>query len=102
MQTAHDALDQIAWAVQVVREGVTTPIIALSDGGPFLKPEGNVLTFGIHSLGIQDDGQPSVSDIGHTKSMRKMQGGDKLIFSAKSTAAGVVQLTGVVQFFCKS
>ncbi len=101
IQSAHDASDNIVWCVQIVKEGVTTPTLATSDAATFVTPEANVMTYGVHELGDVANGQMEITDEGHTKSMRKMQGGDKLIFSAKCAQAGNVALLGVVQFFCK-
>jgi len=95
-------LSNTRWAIVIVRDGVTHGNIASSDASDFYTPEQDVMAFG--SAFIQDtdlNGQSVHHWGGTTKSMRKLMGGDQIVFlSSGSVAVGAV--AGVVQLFCKS
>jgi len=90
------------WAIVVVRDGNSVNDLATSDGSTFYEPEQDVLTFGT-SLIFEND--TNVGGVirweGSTKSMRKMMGGDQLVFVVQSTQVGILT-AGVIQYFCKS
>ncbi len=87
------------WAIVVVRDGVTVDTLTISDAGAFFAPEENCLVFG---AGTIDNNNICQIRNGSTKTMRKMQGGDTLVFICKGAATNTVGVRGVVQFFCKT
>ena len=84
------------WAIVIVREGTSVSTMDTSDGQPAYEPEQNVLAFGA--------GRSEANEIQHwdsnTKTMRKMQSGDKLRFISLSSGASTGVLHGIIQFFC--
>jgi len=94
----------VVWAIVIVREGNSDSAIGISDGSTFYNPEQNVLAYGV--MNPQGSGFPggpvSVHFDGQTKTMRKLQGGDRLMFIARSDIAAGPDIACVVQFFCKS
>ncbi len=89
----------IHWAIIVVRAGVTQDTLSITDGSSFFDPETNCLVFGSTTI---DNNVESKQFEGSTKTMRKMQGGDALVFVAKGSATNTSRIDGVVQFFCKT
>ncbi len=89
-----------AWCIQVVKDGLAAQTMALSTGADFLTPEVNVVAFGA-GLTQGDQGSSKNYD-GTTKTMRKMMGGDLLVFSAIGQATNTTRMFGVIQFFCKT
>mgnify|MGYP000332636614 FL=1 len=94
---------RILWAVVVLRDGGTLGTMSVSDAGTVYTPEQDVMVFGASSL------LPNTSTInqavqfeGSTKTMRKLMGGDKLVFIAIGENINTAELFGVFQFFCKS
>ncbi len=88
-----------SWAIVIVKEGVTVDTLVTSDAGSFFNPEENCLVFG---MGTIDNNQHTVQFSGATKTMRKMQGGDILMFIHKGIASETSGSRGVIQFFCKT
>ena len=91
------------WAIILVKDGETINTMATSDGSTLFNPEQNVLVWGNASYLSQTTttGPAGFNFQGDTKTMRKLMGGDRLVFIAISTAASVLY-TGTVQFFCKT
>ncbi len=87
------------WVIAIVRQGMTIPTIATTDGATFFAPESDCLVFGTTTI---ENNIQSKDFIGSTKTMRKMQGGDTLIFIGKGAATNTHRVDGVVQFFCKT
>jgi len=87
------------WAIILVKDGNSANTMAFSDGATMYEPEQNVLAWGVISVGTDNGGEPA--QIGTTKSMRKLMGGDKLVFIT-AAVAGTADITGGIQFFCKS
>ncbi len=83
----------------VVRDGVAVDTLAISDAAAFFEPEQNCLVFG---NGTVDNNVESVQFEGTTKTMRKMMGGDTLVFIHLGTATNTSGSRGVIQFFCKT
>ena len=75
--------------------------MAVSDGSELYTPEQDVLTYGSGCSTGVDLGDNHRFD-GSTKTMRKMMGGDQLVFIAKGEATNTFAYHGVVQFFCKA
>ncbi len=90
---------RIYWAIVVAPDGETANTLGISDGAQFFEPEQNCLVFG-HSTIIVNGGGTLM--IGSTKTMRKMRGGDVLTLIALGNVTDTSDLTGVVQFFCKT
>lgn len=89
----------IHWAIIIVRAGVTQDTLSITDGASFFDPESNCLVFGADTIANNVE---SKHHSGSTKTMRKMQGGDSLIFVAKGSATNTSRADGVIQFFCKT
>jgi len=93
----------VQWAIVLVKDGNSANNIAVSDGSTFYEPEQNVLAFGNMYVMDSDAGTGNATDEdkGSTKTMRKLMGGDKLVFVTRASAANG-EINGIVQFFCKS
>ncbi len=87
------------WAIVVLRQGVTVSTMASGDGNTFFTPESNCLVLGVGSI---DNNVESQQYEGSTKTMRKMQGGDQLLFICSGSATNTSAFNFVVQFFCKT
>ncbi len=87
------------WAIIILRDGQTADTLSTSDGATLYNPEQDVLTFGVMQI---DNNTTTVSNVGETKTMRKMQGGDKLEWIAIGVATNTHTIRGTVQFFCKT
>ena len=86
------------WAIIMVRDGLVAGTLSLSNNSDFYQPEQDVLAFG---TGFAISSQMESKNTGHTKTMRKLMGGDQIQLVGISDTAAAVQLHGVVQFFCK-
>ena len=87
-----------AWVVQVIRDGNSTPAIALTDAGKLAAPEQNVLAMGVGvSLSTA-----SRSYEGKTSTMRKLLVGDIIKFSILGEATQTTSTRGSFLFFCKT
>lgn len=85
------------WAIVVVRDGRDAEAMGTSDGAKFYAPEQDVLTYGNGRLWKSDRVY-----LGSTKSMRKLMGGDALMFIVRAGSTSVVDYRGTVQLFCKT
>jgi len=95
------AFSNIQWVIVLVKEGNTANDLSFAAALQTLyNPEQNVLASGYANLG--DPFKPSWH--GTTKTMRKMQTGDKLVivFAPGTTPSGNAFFGGIIQFFCKS
>ncbi len=99
LQDAGTAEGEIYWALIVVRDGLSASTIATSDTAAFYEPEQDVLAFGVT---MYDNNTESKIMEGATKTMRKLKGGDQLVFISKGVATDTAAVRGVVQFFAKS
>ncbi len=88
------------WAIILVKDGNSANTMAISDASTFYEPEQNVLAFGLGAL--EDEGPDSMLSSGNTKTMRKLMGGDQLLFITRGIATNTTNVNGVIQFFCKS
>ncbi len=87
------------WAFVIVRDGVTIDTLALGDASNFFNPEENCLIFG---QGMIDNNTETKDFEGSTKTMRKLQGGDTLVFVGAGATTNTVGIRGIVQFFLKT
>lgn len=94
-------VDTIFWGIVIVRDGLLIGSLALSDAGDFYTPEKQMMTFGIGSFLANTAGTKYEAN-GATKTMRKMMGGDQLVFTANGEVDSSKFLRGVIQFFCKT
>lgn len=94
----------IAWAIVVARESLTASTLSLSNASTLYAPEQDVLAYGTtYSLDNDATGGPFTQQFtDKTKTMRKLQCGDKLLFIALSNVAGAAGIFGGVQFFYKT
>lgn len=99
---AADTLVQ--WAIVKVRQGLSASTMGAADAGTFYLPEQDVMTWGIAHLkgSTSAQGPGAMVFEGDTKSMRKLQGGDTLVFVVVATVANSIGIGGCVQFFTKS
>ncbi len=99
----HNAVDNIAWAIVIIKQGNTASQIGLGDSGSFYNPETDCLAFGLKALDADAQGSGySHSWTGSTKTMRKLMGGDKLAIIMKGSVGAVKNVFGCIQFFCKA
>ncbi len=89
------------WAIIILRDGFTQKTISLTDGSTFYAPEQDCIVFG-RGINQQIDIGSGKHYNGSTKSMRKLMGGDKLMFICVGVATNTSSFAGVIQFFCKT
>ncbi len=87
------------WAIIILRDGQTAGTLVLSDQGTMFQPEQDVLTWGMWN--IDNNTQTKMME-GDTKTMRKLLGGDRLVFIAIGVATQTTKIQGIIQFFCKT
>ncbi len=87
------------WAIIIARDGITPPSMGQSNGGSLYDPEQDVLSFGSWAI---DNNTNHQHEAGETKTMRKLKGGDRLLFIGIGTATNTTAMSGVVQFFCRT
>ncbi len=92
------------WAIIIVRDGNAANTIALSSASSAYEPEQDVLAFGCYQTKDSTAGQGDSGMLmeGTTKTMRKLMGGDRIMWIHIETAASGGTFNGVVQMFCKS
>ena len=98
-QAAGSGVAVCSWCINVLRDGGTQKNMSLTNGSTFFAPESDCLVFAMSSI---DNNVDTKIFEGSTKTMRKMMGGDKLIFSVLGVATSTSTVRGVVQFFCKT
>ncbi len=86
-------------AIIILRDGLTLPTLATTDGATFYSPEQDCIVF---FTGIIDNNTQTKYYSGTTKSMRKIMGGDKIVFITTGAATNTTDCRGAIQFFCKS
>ncbi len=93
-----------SWMIVIVRDGNSANTIALSSASSAYEPEQDVLAFGVFETkdGTAGGGNTGVLMEGSTKTMRKLMGGDRIIWIHIETAASGGTFNGIVQMFCKS
>lgn len=100
----------IAWCVTILEENTTIPIApiqypaipAAGTAARFMAPERNVMAYGIISADRGgDDPQFQSSYSGSTKTQRKIQSGDQLVFMV-NYIGGFSQIVGAFQYFVKT
>ncbi len=89
------------WAIVIVRQGITVSTISTGDGNTFFAPEQDVMAYGKGANQQIDIGTGRHYN-GSTKSMRKMMGGDTLLFLAIGQDTQTSVFNGCIQFFCKT
>lgn len=100
---ATDALVNVYWAVIILREGDDAQNLGFGNGSTLYQPEQDVLTWGFTKLTESSStaGPGIVHEVGETKTMRKLQGGDRLVLLAGCDVAVGANLAGYVQFFLR-
>ncbi len=95
----------MGWAIVIVPDGTQVNPIALANGANFYAPEQFVLAFGTHLVGLdRNSAVAGHSEVGSTKTMRKLQRGDQLVLvvDTDGSAVDTMDFFGVVQFFDKA
>jgi len=95
IQNLTGSLQNVMWAVYILREGNTHPPLSTT---LIMAPEQNCIAWGVTILGTANNGESNVMWTDKTKSMRKLQGGDQVFWSVKSTG-GDVAFVAAFQFF---
>lgn len=94
------------WCLVIVREGSTASQCGLANAVALYQPEQNVLMWGCGygSLDTTAGGGRAwiPHDQGATKTMRKLQGGDKIVLVTNASVAAAGYIVGGIQFFMKS
>ena len=98
---AGAAPGQYAGCIVIIRDGITASALALGDGSTLYAPEQDVMSY-FSGVNQQTDIGSGAHYNGSTKTMRKLMGGDKLIFIAKGQATNTTTIAGTIQFFCKT
>ena len=75
--------------------------MAISDAGTLYEPEQNVMAYG-RGINTASAVATGMHYNGSTKTMRKLMGGDKLVFIMLGEATNTSSLEGCFQFFCKT
>ena len=99
MQNAGTGFADFKWVIVIVRDGQTISTLGVSDAADLYQPEQHVLAFG---AGMVDNNVEVMELSGSTKTMRKMQLGDTLVFVIRNIATDTVNTRVAVQFFCKT
>ena len=93
---------EIEWAIVKVTDGDSANTLSFTDGATLYAPEQAVMTWGVGNMPPFDKSANPINWRGDTKTMRKMMGGDQLIFIVRGEATNVADIRGAVQFFCKT
>lgn len=88
------------WAIVLIKDGSSVPVLSTGNASQFFQPEQNCLSFGHSSMDLVALSNTTNSS-GSTKTMRKLMGGDKLVFLAKAGRSDI-EVTGQIQIFCKT
>lgn len=87
------------WCIVLLRDGQTVSTVAISDAAAFFEPEQDVLAFGVGSV---TNNTETKDYMGASKTMRKLQTGDRLVFIDRGVATDTHTAIGIIQFFVKS
>lgn len=97
--SAGDLQDYV-WCIYVLRQSITSPTLSLDTASALTGNLRDVIAFG---SGLTVQGQHAIEEHGNTKSMRKLQRGDQLIFSVKPrNGAPALRVRGSAQFFYRT
>ncbi len=99
---ASTSISSHAWAIVILRDGGTLGTMAVGNGATLYAPEQDVMVWGRGQAAAADGKAQPVMYIGDTKTMRKLMGGDKLVFLCFGEATNTSAIEGCIQFFCKS
>lgn len=89
-----------AWCIYALRQSVAVPTLSLDGASALTGNLRDVIAFG---SGVVVQGFAPTEEHGSTKSMRKLQRGDKLMFSFKPLGATPkVHVRGSAQFFYRT
>ncbi len=91
-----------SWVIVQQREGTSISTISLTNAGSLYQPEQNVMMWGRGTSHRATNDTPAREYTQRTKAMRKMMGGDKLVFVTLGEATNTHLLNGAVQFFIKT
>ncbi len=98
-QDAGTALCEWAWAIIIAYQDETIDTVGSTDAATFYAPEKNCLVMG---RGAIENNEGTIIESGKTKTMRKMQVGDRLVFLIKGVATNTTHCQGTIQFFMKT
>ncbi len=98
-QSAGTGTAKGAWLIARVKESTTVSTMSFSNGASFYEPEEEVMAFERWSI---DNNTETKMFNGDTKTMRKLQSGDQILFLALGVATDTSNIEGIVQFFCKT
>jgi len=93
----------VRWAIVLLKEGEVQGNLSSGNGGAFYQPEQNVMAFGsVTVLSATSASDRVYIFISSTKSMRKMMGGDQIVFLFQGTNDGASDCQGQIQHFYKT
>ncbi len=90
------------WAIVKVTQGDTANSLSATDGATLYAPEQNCLVWGSRVVAPEDTIGAAESYNGTTKIMRKLLGGDQLLFITVGEATNTIECSGAIQFFCRT
>ncbi len=94
------AVGRAKWAIVIVRESQTAGALAVGNATTFYLPETDCLMFGHFNTHLVSN---TTCWDQSTKTMRKMQGGDQLLFLCHAeSATEEFDFGGVIQWFVKT
>lgn len=99
-----NSLNQGRWFIAHTRDGYTPNAPSLTGGSSLYQPETDVLAFGAllnypdATVGVDTP----ITISGSTKTMRKLQAGDRLDFVSLGSVANSMFMAGTIQFFIKT
>jgi len=100
--SADTGINTVSWMIHKVKSGVTTPTISQTGGSSLIGNEEAVMAWG-GTVTVGDtaaNGDSGRQWQSETKTMRKLQGGDILVFSCLGSAS--IAFHGYIQFFMKT
>ena len=93
-------LNILKYAVLRLRENLPFPTLASTSLVNFIMPESEVMLQGVISCGNAVGDTPGYDTTYHTKSMRKLMEGDRVVLVTDANAATII-VEGTMQFFLK-
>ncbi len=99
-QDAGTSFAHYVWAIVLVPDGGTIDTLVFTDLSKFYTPEKNCLVWGYGSINTFATGQTKQVE-GSTKTMRKIQNGDAIVFIMRGITTQTSHVRGAIQLFLK-
>lgn len=101
-QDAGVSAGSYQWAIVILRDGATLPLIASSDGSSLIQPEQDCLLWGRGFNNRATNDSPKIHYQMSTKTMRRMMDGDEIYFIFRGAATNTSKCEGAVMGFYKT